>query len=87
MRAALAAIIFASIATAAAAQTGGVASPGAPAAKQQPPATSGMGATTEAPADHRQPTQKGLPPGVRKNEAVPKAPDPLGTLPKICNPC
>jgi hypothetical protein len=49
--------------------------------------SSGMGTTPDAPVGHRQPTQKSLPPQMRRNEGAPTAPDPLGPLPKICNDC
>jgi hypothetical protein len=45
-------------------------------------ATTGM-----APVGHRQPTQRGLPPAVRRQENRRSAPDPFGPLPKICSNC
>jgi len=88
MRAALIAVTIASLTTVAAAQTAGAPSSGAPTAQQQPSATTN-GAATNAPAPvgHRQPTEKTLPSGVRKDEATPSKPDPLGPLPKICQDC
>jgi hypothetical protein len=44
-------------------------------------------AIPEAPIGHRQPTQRSLPPRVREDEASPRAVDPLGPLPQICNGC
>jgi len=85
MRAALIALTIASLTTAAAAQTGGAATPGTPTAQQPPPATTNGAAA--APVGHRQPTEKTLPSGVRKDEATPTKPDPLGPLPKICQDC
>jgi hypothetical protein len=83
----LIAALFTSFATLAMAQGGGTSPPTVPPAKRQPPATSGMGTTPDAPVGHRQPTQKSLPPQLRNYEGSPAAPDPLGPLPKICNGC
>jgi len=87
MRAVLIAAVFASFATAAAAQSGGPSPTPMPPAKPPAPATTGTGTPPEAPVGHRQPTQRDLPPHVRQNEAAPAAPDPLGPLPKICRDC
>ncbi len=87
MRAAFIAVTIASLATAAVAQTAGAPPSRVPAAQQQPSTTNGAAATTSAPVGHRQPTEKTLPSGVRKDEATPTKPDPLGPLPKICQDC
>ena len=45
----------------------------------------------EAPVGHRQPTERSLPPGARKNEDTVGegrgTEDPLGPLPQICRGC
>jgi len=87
MRAALIAVTIASVTTVAAAQTAGAPSSGAPTAQQQPSTTNGAATNAPAPVGHRQPTEKTLPSGVRKDEATPSKPDPLGPLPKICQDC
>ena len=53
----------------------------------QPPASAGT-AVPQAPVGHRQPTERSLPPGVRKEEETTgRQPDPLGPIPKICTNC
>ncbi len=52
-----------------------------------PPASVGK-KIPQAPVGHRQPTQRSLPPAVRKEEdAAVKPPDPLGPIPSICKNC
>jgi hypothetical protein len=52
-----------------------------------PPASAGK-KIPQAPVGHRQPTQRSLPPAVRKEEdAAVKPPDPLGPIPSICKNC
>ncbi len=52
-----------------------------------PPGAAGT-TTPQAPVGHRQPTQRSLPPAVRKEEdAAVKPPDPLGPIPSICKNC
>ena len=58
-----------------------------PSQTMPPPGSAGT-ASPQAPVGHRQPTQRSLPPSVRKEEdAAVKPPDPLGPLPKICTNC
>src|SRR5215475_5727292 len=55
----------------------------------QPPAPV-TGTVPQAPVGHRQPTQSGLPPAVRKDEAGTtgrREVDPLGPVPSICRNC
>ena len=52
----------------------------------QPPASAGT-AVPQAPVGHRQPTERSLPPSVRKEEDARREPDPLGPIPKICTNC
>lgn len=78
---ALSASILLSIA--AAAQDQSKDSPG----RVPPPASAGK-KIPQAPVGHRQPTQRSLPPAVRKEEdAAVKPPDPLGPIPSICKNC
>lgn len=52
-----------------------------------PPASAGT-AGPQAPVGHRQPTERTLPPAVRKEEdSARREPDPLGPLPSICKNC
>jgi len=53
-----------------------------------PPASAGT-TTPQAPASHRQPTERTLPPAVRKEEDSTKRQevDPLGPIPSICKNC
>jgi hypothetical protein len=53
-----------------------------------PPLTAGT-AIPQAPVGHRQPTQGGLPPSVRKDEDTTGrgVADDLGPVPKICRNC
>jgi hypothetical protein len=56
----------------------------------QPPAPATGTAVPQAPVGHRQPTQSGLPPAVRKDEAGTtgrREVDPLGPVPSICRNC
>lgn len=52
-------------------------------------AASGTAARTVAPTGHRQPTERSLPPAVRKRENTTGrgVPHPFGPLPKICTDC
>jgi hypothetical protein len=51
-----------------------------------PPASAGP--APQAPVGHRQPTQRSIPPAVRKEEdAAGKPPDPLGPIRNICKNC
>jgi hypothetical protein len=54
-----------------------------------PPGSAGTAGTAvpQAPVGHRQPTERSLPPGVRKEEDARRQPDPLGPIPKICTNC
>jgi hypothetical protein len=56
--------------------------------QSQPP---DRGVRQEAPVGHRQPTERSLPPGVRKNEDTVGegrgVEDPFGPLPNICRGC
>jgi hypothetical protein len=87
MRALFIVALLAGFATAAIAQTDGTPPPASPPAKSPPPATSGMGATPDAPVGHRQPNAQSLPPRLRQRQAAPIDPDPFGPLPKICDGC
>jgi hypothetical protein len=52
-----------------------------------PPASAGT-AGPQAPVGHRQPTERTLPPALRKEEdSARREPDPLGPLPSICKNC
>ena len=52
-----------------------------------PPASAGT-TTPQEPVGHRQPTERSLPPSVRKEEdSAKRQTDPLGPLPKICTNC
>jgi len=51
-----------------------------------PPGSAGT-TTLQAPVGHRQPTERSLPPSVRKEEDARQQPDPLGPIPKICTNC
>jgi len=51
-----------------------------------PPGSAGT-ATPQAPVGHRQPTERSLPPSVRKEEDAKREPDPLGPIPSICRNC
>ena len=70
---------------AAAAQDQGRQSP----SRTLPPPGSAGTASPQAPVGHRQPTERSLPPSVRKEEGSTKRQetDPLGPLPKICTNC
>jgi len=68
---------------AAAAQDQGRQSPSRP---TPPPGSAGT-TTPQAPVGHRQPTERSLPPGIRKEEDAKRQPDPLGPVPKICSNC
>ena len=70
---------------AAAAQDQGRQSP----SRTMPPPGSAGTASPQAPVGHRQPTERSLPPSVRKEEGSTKRQetDPLGPLPKICTNC
>ena len=88
MRISLIGAVLAISVTAAAAQTGGGKAPDGATTQQHPaPATSGAAVRPRAPTGHRQPTQKDLPPATQKDESAPRAVDPLGPIPNICNPC
>ena len=53
-----------------------------------PSTTNGATAAPQAPTGHRQPTEKNLPPQVRKEETTGSAVrDPLGPIPNICKGC
>jgi hypothetical protein len=54
-----------------------------------PPSTAGTAPVPQAPVGHRQPTQGGLPPSVRKEEDTTGrgAVDGLGPVPQICRNC
>jgi hypothetical protein len=54
-----------------------------------PPPPSTAGSAPQAPVGHRQPTQGGLPPSVRKEEDTTgrRAVDDLGPVPQICRNC
>jgi hypothetical protein len=53
-----------------------------------PPASVTGQGLPEAPVGHRQPTEKSLPPAVRKEEDARRQPaDPLGPIPSICRNC
>jgi hypothetical protein len=58
----------------------------APGRTMPPPGSAGT-ATPQAPVGHRQPTERSLPPSVRKEEDAKRQPDPLGPIPKICTNC
>jgi len=69
---------------AAAAQDQGRPSPN----RTMPPTGSAGTASPQAPVGHRQPTERSLPPSVRKEEdSAKRQTDPLGPLPKICTNC
>ncbi|HEY7232396.1 MAG TPA: hypothetical protein VH558_18720 [Pseudolabrys sp.] len=57
-----------------------------PSRTMPPPGSAGT-ATPQAPVGHRQPTERSLPPGVRKEEDAKREPDPLGPIPSICKNC
>jgi hypothetical protein len=57
-----------------------------PSRTMPPPGSAGT-ATPQAPVGHRQPTERSLPPSVRKEEDSKKQPDPLGPIPSICRNC
>jgi hypothetical protein len=53
-----------------------------------PLASPGGTAVPQAPVGHRQPTEKSLPPAVRREEDARRQPaDPLGPIPSICRNC
>jgi len=53
-----------------------------------PAATKGSAAMPQAPIGHRQPTEKNLPPHIRKDETTGNGVrDPLGPLPQLCKGC
>lgn len=58
-----------------------------PANRAMPPPGSAGTAPPQAPVGHRQPTERSLPPSVRKEEDAKRQPDPLGPVPKICTNC
>jgi len=84
MRAIVTAVLLSLLAGAAAAQN-----PGGTIGPQSRPADRAV--RQEAPVGHRQPTERSLPPSVRKNENTVgegrPAEDPLGPLPQICRGC
>lgn len=83
MRALLAAILVAMLACAAVAQNFDDR-----ARPLSPPATNGAATVPKAPIGHRQPTEKNLPPQVRKDETTGSGEhDPLGPLPQLCKGC
>jgi len=52
------------------------------------PSTTNGAAAPQAPVGHRQPTEKNLPPQVRKDETTGSGVrDPLGPIPDICKGC
>ena len=54
----------------------------------QPPSASAGTDAPQAPVGHRQPTQRSVPPAVRKEEdSAGRQPDPLGPIPQICKNC
>ena len=57
--------------------------------RMTPPLGSAGTASPQAPVGHRQPTERSLPPGVRKEEDSTRRQevDPLGPIPKICKNC
>ncbi|HZP71503.1 MAG TPA: hypothetical protein VFB29_16325, partial [Pseudolabrys sp.] len=54
--------------------------------RMTPPPSASKG-IPQAPVGHRQPTQRSLPPAVRKEEDATKPSDPLGPIPNICRNC
>lgn len=62
-----------------------------PPPSQVRPSTNGMSTLPEAPIGHRQPTQRDLPPALRRDEDSNgprgRAPDPFADVPNICNGC
>jgi len=60
-------------------------------ARQERPATNGIGTVPQAPIGHRQPTLGDLPSSVRKEEDAAgsrrRTPNPFGDVPNICNGC
>ena len=58
-----------------------------PPSRTLPPPGSAGTVSPQAPVGHRQPTERSLPPSVRKEEDARRQPDPLGPIPKICTNC